>query len=350
MHQQLIRQSPILSIIIPAYNVSAYIRRCLHSVLDAAEGEVEVLLVDDGSTDDTLEVARQSDPTGRCIFITQQNAGLGSARNAGLAQARGDFVWFVDGDDWLKPGAIAQVLRRLQEARPDVLVVDFTCADEAGETIQWIHSPFKGISGHALTGGGFFARYHATTYAVIYVIRRQLMLDHGLRFQPRINMQDAELIPRLMAVASHVVISGIDAYVYVKRAGSFINSREPEVRERYFESVLEVRRRLREFLITVSDPLLRAGMQAKLEGLQRILLMAYVYEVTDATQLRGRLGRLRSEGAHPLPAIHGESLKDGLLRRAINVSPVLFPLVFRWLRLGTAGIRTRWLRSRERVR
>lgn len=341
----------MLTIIVPAHNVAGYIEKCLTSILGQSLcGHVEIVVVDDGSTDGTLEIARRVDTERRCHFVSQQNLGLGAARNTGLAYARGKYIWFVDGDDWLKPGAIAQVLRRLQEARPDVLVVDFTCADEAGEPIQWIHSPFKGITGHALTGGDFFARYHATTYAWLYVIRRQLMLDHGLRFQPRINMQDAELIPRLMAVASHVVMSDIDAYVYVKRAGSFINSQEPAVRERYFESVLEVRRRLREFFTTVSDSQLGAGLQAKLEGLQRILLMAYVYEVTDAAQLRGRLGRLRSEGAHPLPAIHGESLKDGLLRRAINVSPVLFPLVFRWLRLGTAGIRTRWLRSRERVR
>ena len=136
----------------------------------------------------------------------------------------------------------------------------------------------------------------------------------------------------VMAVARKVFVSGIDAYVYVKRAGSFINNPDLEVREQYFRSVIEVRRRLADFLEGLVEPAIREGVIAKLNAINRILLMAYVYDPLDASALSDRLTLLRSEGIHPFAPLIGAGLKVSCLRVAVNLQPTLFPKIYRWLR------------------
>ena len=324
----------VLSIVVPAYNVERFIGRCVSSV-DAQHmaSRVEVIVVDDGSTDETARIVSDlASRTEGVRIICQPNGGLGAARNRGFDQACGDYVWFVDGDDFLEAGAVKKVVASLEEHAPDILVVDFTCADEDGAPVKWIACPFDSNHGQSTSGAGFFRRHHATTYAWLYVFRRKLLAEHGIKFQPRINMQDAELLPRAMAVAGKVIVSGIDAYVYVKRVDSFINNPDPGVRERYFRSVVEVRQRLLLFLDGLDESEIREGVAAKLRSLDRILLRSYVYDSTDAIALSGRLSLLRSEGVHPFAPFIDAGAKDRLLRLAVNLQPLRAPRVYRWIR------------------
>lgn len=333
----------VLSIVVAAFNVEKFIGRCVSSIDNSPlAGRVEILVIDDGSTDGTGEILRDLAAKKEGLrIIHQPNGGLGAARNLGLEQARGDYVWFLDGDDFLNPGSVERVVKVLVEDAPDVLVVDFSCADEAGMPIEWIRSPFTQDAGRVMHGGAFFARHFATTYAVLYVIKRSLLVEHNLRFQPRINMQDAELVPRVLARADSVHVSGIDGYVYVKRTDSFINSTSPATRERYFESVLEVRRRLEAYRQDVTDQDMLAGLDSKLGSIRRILLMAFVYDTLDGASLRRRLDALKADGLHPFEPLPGETRKERLLRNAVNACPALFPPPYRWIRTATRRLRAR---------
>lgn len=330
--------APKLSIIVPAFNVGEFINRCVTSIASDQFGKnVEIIVIDDGSTDETKEVLEKllQQIVGLKV-IRQPNSGLGAARNLGLEHARGAYVWFVDGDDFLTEHAVGKVLAAIELHNPDILVVDFSCADENGNPIDWIACPFGADRGRTMTGGEFFRRYYATTYACMYLFRRALLVGHGLRFQPRINMQDAELLPRVLAVTSTVFVTGIKAYVYVKRAGSFINNTDPLVREQYFRSVIEVRRRLADFLKGLDESAIREGVIAKIEGINRILLMAYLYDPLDAPALTWRLAVMRSEGVYPFSTCPGVTLKDRLLRVAVNFQPILFPKLYKWVRERSA--------------
>jgi CDP-glycerol glycerophosphotransferase len=123
-HLSELNVNPLLTVVIPVFNQETYLRKCLDSVLCQAFQDLEILVVDDGSTDATAaiaqEVARQD---GRVRVLQQPNAGAGAARNHGLRHARGQFVHFVDADDWLVPGAysrLQQALHRFPQA--DMLV------------------------------------------------------------------------------------------------------------------------------------------------------------------------------------------------------------------------------------
>ena len=91
----------MISVIIPVYNVEKYLNRCLQSVLNQTYTEFEVILIDDGSTDKSGEICDSVLSDKRCKVIHQNNQGVSSARNRGLAASRGEYILFVDPDDWL---------------------------------------------------------------------------------------------------------------------------------------------------------------------------------------------------------------------------------------------------------
>jgi len=118
---------PTISVIIPVYAVEEYLGACLDSILGQAPDGLEVIAVDDASPDGSgkiLDARAAEDPRLRVLHLAG-NAGPGNARNAGLAEATGEYVWFVDGDDMLADGALAAVTARLGQDRPDVLLIDY---------------------------------------------------------------------------------------------------------------------------------------------------------------------------------------------------------------------------------
>ena len=97
-------QTPLISVIIPVYNVEAYLPRCLDSVIQNTYRNLEIICVDDGSTDGSPEILRDyAQRDARITVITKENGGVSSARNAGLDRATGEFVAFIDSDDFVHP-------------------------------------------------------------------------------------------------------------------------------------------------------------------------------------------------------------------------------------------------------
>jgi CDP-glycerol glycerophosphotransferase len=120
----------LISLVVPAYEVEAYLRQCLDSIVAQSLADFEVIVVDDHSPDRCGEIADEfatRDRRFRTLHL-EANGGLGRARNAGFALATGEFTWFVDGDDWLAPGALEAVATRIAQTQPDVLVLDYARA------------------------------------------------------------------------------------------------------------------------------------------------------------------------------------------------------------------------------
>ncbi|MBQ7709263.1 MAG: glycosyltransferase, partial [Bacteroidales bacterium] len=125
-----------ISIIVPMYNVESYMEECLKSLWnqDLREDEYEVIIVNDGSTDKSLDIAQEicaNHPNAQ--IISQENKGLSMARNAGLAQAQGDSIWFVDADDWIAPGCLKSICRQMEDL--DILAIAANNISEAGTTL-----------------------------------------------------------------------------------------------------------------------------------------------------------------------------------------------------------------------
>lgn len=120
--QNHINYTPKVSVIIPVYNVEEYLRQCLDSVINQTLKEIEIICVDDGSTDSSLEILKEyAAKDHRITVITQQNLHAGVARNAGLAVAKGEYVHFIDSDDWIALNTYEKLYQLAQTRNVEIL-------------------------------------------------------------------------------------------------------------------------------------------------------------------------------------------------------------------------------------
>ncbi len=116
---------PVISVIIPVYNSEKYLEKCVNSVLSQTERDLEMILVDDGSRDGSAGLCDSlAEKNGRIKVIHKENGGVSSARNAGLAEASGEYVAFIDSDDWIEPDMYRSMLRAARENGSDVVMCD----------------------------------------------------------------------------------------------------------------------------------------------------------------------------------------------------------------------------------
>lgn len=123
---------PLISIVIPVYNVEAYIEHCIHNILSQTYRNLEVIIVNDGSPDDSIKIAKEltkDDP--RFIYIDKENGGQSDARNAGLDIATGDYIFFCDPDDFMFEKSIENLYYASQLTEADIVVGSF-CRFEEG--------------------------------------------------------------------------------------------------------------------------------------------------------------------------------------------------------------------------
>jgi CDP-glycerol glycerophosphotransferase len=174
----------LLSVVLPVYRVQGYLRQCLDSLLSQSFDDFEIVAVDDCSPDYSGEILAEyaaRDPRVR-VITSPTNVGLGRARNLGLDHAVGEYVWFVDSDDWLATGALAAVAARLRHTGADVLVVGW-------DRVHW-DGPVRPGSARALLGAAprvFSIEEWPQAIDVLHVawnrvIRRELLVRLGLGF------------------------------------------------------------------------------------------------------------------------------------------------------------------------
>ena len=209
---------PWLSVLVPFYRVEPYLRECVESVLAQVDGGVEIVLLDDASPDNCGGIARElRKQHGEVIRLLghDRNRGLSAARNTLLADARGEYVWFLDSDDLLLPGAIAAVRERVQAQAPDLVLCDFRMVREKFSLKHRLRGElhrrtFQGRAGglqtdrQALLSGLLAAReLHAWSKIARAGVWRQAHFPEGRAFE------DIAVIPALVA-ATH-------SYAYLDR-------------------------------------------------------------------------------------------------------------------------------------
>ena len=114
---------PLVSIIVPIYNTGTYLNRCIQSIVEQTYPQMEIILVDDGSTDDSVAICKDfASKDNRIRFFSQQNGGASTARNNGLDYAEGDYVMFVDSDDWIDNDMVEQLSNLLSSSQANIVI------------------------------------------------------------------------------------------------------------------------------------------------------------------------------------------------------------------------------------
>ena len=189
-----------LSILIPAYNSERWLPRCLTSILSQIKDGVEVIIVDDGSTDKTLQCACEFAEKWSCIEVfTKKNEGVGAARNFLLDKARGEFIWFVDSDDYIVEGCLSLLLNELSETL-DLLSVSYNEVNL---------NPFEG------TGFEFIKNRLINGYLWSKIIRRKIIIDANIRFDSeRCSQEDWFFLMYVYPHLNYVKQITLKAYSY----------------------------------------------------------------------------------------------------------------------------------------
>ncbi|MEV4489179.1 bifunctional glycosyltransferase family 2 protein/CDP-glycerol:glycerophosphate glycerophosphotransferase [Micromonospora coxensis] len=225
----------LISFVVPAHRVQGYLRECLDSLLGQPFGDIEVVAVDDASPDavgDILDEYAARDPRVRPVRLTE-NVGLGPARNIGLDRAVGEYVWFLDGDDWLAPDCLPEVADRLRATRPDVLVVDHV-------RVHWTDTATRSAMAEVFPeppGETTFRladrpeALHLLHTAWNRLVRREFLTDLGLRFAPGWYEDVSFSYPVLLAAERIGVLDRVCVNYRQRRAGAITRTRG----DRHFE-------------------------------------------------------------------------------------------------------------------
>ena len=231
-----------LSIIVPIYNVAPYLRKCVDSLLAQDISDYEIILVDDGSTDnsgaiaDELTAYPQPLPKGKGVsmrVIHQENAGLSAARNTGIAVAQGEYIMFVDSDDYLQPNVLRTLMEPIERDNLDVLRFRYQNVRENGEAF----APYKDMTNYndystLPTDGLTFLneRMGNQCYAWQFILRSKLCREEI--FTPSIYFEDTDWTPRMLLRAERVASTELVVYNYLWREGSITLSQKDIQKQR----------------------------------------------------------------------------------------------------------------------
>ena len=223
-----------LSIIVPAYNVVAFLKKCVDSLLaqDLSPEDYEIVLVDDGSTDgsgalcDTLAAEH-----GNIRVIHQRNRGLSGARNAGIPTASGDYILFVDSDDYLCPNVLGTLVGLMESKDLDILRFNYRNVNMDGEVFEpnKYVKPFVDYSDVVCDGETFLnERLGFACYAWQFLVKASLLQQPENGFKEGIYFEDVEWTPRILLQARQVASTDTVVYNYLFRTGSIARNKDKE--------------------------------------------------------------------------------------------------------------------------
>lgn len=236
----------MVSIIIPVYNTDAYLRRCIDSITGLQEQDWELLLIDDESTDDSGsicdEYARRDD---RIRVVHQKNSGPAAARQAGVELARGEWIMFVDSDDWLDEKILTVLEENQRESDANIVCCTFVNVDEKGKKA---HLPyFKEEYIDCYTAEDCMLHMHRTRYLTgspcTKLFRRSLFA--GIDFCRDVTIgEDYSMIVQLARKAQRVRLLKQELYYRFVRRGSISHMGYSERHKNAFDNYMRVRREL----------------------------------------------------------------------------------------------------------
>lgn len=236
----------LVSVIVPVYSVEQFLPRCIDSVLTQTHENWELILIDDGSPDRSGDICDEyAANDARIRVIHQDNGGLSVARNTGLEHAAGDYITFVDSDDWLAPDFASAMLRHLVEYDADIAVAGLLRTTDGTVTTPMIPGSVM-----ILDRDETMAKLNGSLHTVLTVACAKLYRAstlEGVSFPPKRLHEDEFTTYRALAASRRVVVSDRQLYFYWQRPDSITGS-APTTRN--WSDVVTAYRERQEFLET----------------------------------------------------------------------------------------------------
>ena len=219
-----------LSIIVPVYGVANYLRKCVDSLLAQDITDYEIILVDDGSPDECPQICDEYVALHPNFIkvIHQENAGLSAARNSGINAAQGDYIMFVDSDDYLQSNVLGTLMAQVKRDNLDVLRFNYQNVRESGEVFvphEGMKTDYNNYSSEPTDGLTFLnERMGTQCYVVQFLVKADIVRQE--LFTPGIYFEDVDWTPRMLQCAKRVASTELVVYNYLWREGSITLSQK----------------------------------------------------------------------------------------------------------------------------
>ena len=290
--------NPKISVIVPVYNTKEYLGKCIDSIINQTYQNLEIILVDDGSTDgsgDIIDGYAKRD--GRIVVLHKENGGAGSARNMGLRVAKGAYIGFIDSDDWIEDGMYQALVEAMGDEWLDMVICNYSLdQDDVQNPVKNRKSIHEGIFGKQRLLRYVFQRddYKSVTAYVVNKIFRKDIINAG---ESRVEFDDAYLIGEDVLWFSQVglrceKIRYIDElyYHYVQRGSSMVHTRNLEKQMQRIdvynrvialfeanavdsETIVYVKRFLAYHAMNIAKLAYEQGSRAQMKALQQVMTL-----------------------------------------------------------------------------
>lgn len=247
-----------ISVVIPVYNVEKYLKQCLESVINQTLSEIEIICINDGSTDNSLQILGEyAEKDDRIKVISKRNGGISSARNMGMKYVKGDYIGFVDSDDWIELDMYEKLYENAKFYDSDMVMCPAHRFDDVTHelkydspyfTLEYFDKTFDNCVFAPDQTKDFFFDILVTPWNKIY--KSEFLEETGVKFPEGLDFDDNPFFFEIYLKASKVSLVRDFLYFYrINRSGSFITS----ANERFFDIV--------EMFDLTEDILLKTGNQ-----------------------------------------------------------------------------------------
>lgn len=312
-----------VSIVVPVYNVEAYLKKCVDSLLaqDLRGDEYEIILVDDGSTDSCGGLCDAFAADNENIrVIHQQNRGLSGARNSGLAVAAGQYILFVDSDDFLNPDVLGALVGQMEEQNLDILRFNYQNVNMDGEVFEpnKYSKPYVDYSSEVCDGVTFLnERLGFACYAWQFMVKASIIQKEGNAFKEGIYFEDVEWTPRILLQADRIASTDLVVYNYLFRTNSIARNADAEKKRKAIRDKMTILDGFNGLERSVRDDRWFKGMTAQIALSVLDSVGRFFYP-----QRKEYIGQLKEKRVFPLSTYHATASAKKKIWMA-NVSPSL---------------------------
>lgn len=303
-----------LSIIIPYYNNGNYFKRCFDSLLqqELKSDEFEIIVVDDGSTEDTGRLLSYIEKHDNIRYIRQENAGPGAARNRGLDVAQGEYVFFCDSDDFIAENVLGSLYQIACNNKLDMLFHNRIHLKE-GESAKQNKRNFEKIEIFP-SGKHYFGSIegYIKSGPTFYIINRLFIERNKLRFPNFIVTEDTAFYIDALLSAGHVAVVDVDVYYYVIYPNSLLHGVGPKkFTGRYLDNIYQFIQKVSIVIGSVDPDILPKGCLENLKRLRNdktIKMLSCIYKNCPFPTILRYTSKLKKLGAFPVDMYGNKSL------------------------------------------
>ncbi len=236
-----------LSLIIPVYNSESYLYKCLESAVNQTLQQIEIIIINDGSTDSSVDIIKEFLADNRIVFINQKNSGLSCARNVGIKMAKGEFIGFLDSDDRLDSTFAQKMYTYAKETLSDIVMCDYFRVLPKTQHNMLIRKNFKNTiftSSEALHK--IILDLSVQNYAWDKIYKRKLFIDNNVFYPEGMYYEDMPTTFRLFYYANQVGYIDQPLYYYLQRENSITRT----FNDKHIEDIIKALYLMKEFMLS----------------------------------------------------------------------------------------------------